>query len=230
MRTRRLHAWAVAPGAAADIQERLRTRVVLTPGRRAARLVAGADLSFAPGSDRVFAGVVVLSWPGLETLAELGREARATFPYVPGLLSFREIPILLPLFRALREPPDLVLCDGQGIAHPRGFGLASHLGLLLDTPTIGCAKSVLVGTHRALAARRGARAPLVVDGRPRGAALRTRAGVRPMIVSPGHMISIDEAVRWTLLLAPRFRVPEPTRRAHTLVNRLRREAAARPAP
>ena len=187
------------------------------------RRVAAADLSFEVGSDRVFAGVVVLSWPGLETVEELTREERAAFPYVPGLLSFREIPALLPLFESLREPPDLVVCDGQGIAHPRRFGLASHLGLLLATPTIGCAKSLLVGAHREPRPARGARARLVVDGETRGAALRTRAGVRPVIVSPGHLVSIDESVRWTLALSPRYRVPEPIRRAHALVNRARRD-------
>lgn len=208
---------------AVAIQMRLRARLRFPKRRIAVRRVAAADLSFDPGSDRVVAGVVVVSWPGLETVEERWREDLAAFPYVPGLLSFREIPTLVPLFESLREAPDLVLCDGQGIAHPRRFGLASHLGLLLSTPTIGCAKSLLVGAHREPRAAGGARARLVVDGETRGAALRTRAGVRPVIVSPGHLVSTDEAVRWTLALSPRFRVPEPIRRAHALVNRRRRD-------
>ncbi len=226
MRVRTLHSWRVGARAAAAIQERLRARLRFPRARREARFVAGADISFSPGSERVFAGVVVLSWPALETIEERAAETRAAFPYVPGLLSFREIPALLPLFRALARTPDLVVCDGHGIAHPRRFGLASHLGLLLRRPAIGCAKSILVGTHAALGAERGARARLLVGGETRGFAIRTRAAVRPLIVSPGHSISLDESARWALLLSPRFRIPEPIRRAHALVNRLRREAGA----
>lgn len=222
-RTASLHPWRVTPGEAARIQERLRARLLFPDRRLEARLVAGADLSFTARGDRAVAGVVVVAWPGLETVEERVRVVPTPFPYVPGLLSFREIPALLPLFHALLSSPDLVLCDGQGIAHPRGFGLASHLGLLLGVPTIGCAKSILVGRHGPLGPGRGARARLVVDRETRGAALRTRAGVRPVIVSPGHLISLAEAIRWTLRLAPRFRIPEPTRRAHLLVGRARRE-------
>jgi deoxyribonuclease V len=141
--------------------------------------------------------------------------AQVRFPYVPGLLSFREIPVLLPCFERLRTPPDLVIVDGQGIAHPRRLGLAAHLGLLLDLPSIGCAKSRLTG-HPAgeLAPERGARVPLVDRGETVGYALRTRAGTSPVFVSTGHRIGLDEAAAWVLACATRFRLPEPTRLAH----------------
>jgi len=225
---RELHPWNVTPAEAFAIQRRLRKRLRFPEGRLRVEHVAAADLSATPGDDRLYAVVIVLAWPSLEIVEEHYSTTVASFPYVPGLLSFREIPALLPLFRRLASRPDLVVCDGAGIAHPRGFGLASHLGLLLATPAIGCAKSRLVGAHREPGTRRGARAALFVDGEQRGAVLRTRAGVKPLFVSPGHGVSIREALRWTLLLAPRFRLPEPTRRAHILVNRYRTARASRP--
>jgi len=226
-----LHPWRVTPSEAVAIQRRLRERLRFPEGRLCVERVAAADLSSTPGSELLYAVVIVLAWPSLEIIEQRYSTSTASFPYVPGLLSFREAPALLPLFRALECRPDLVVCDGAGIAHPRGFGLASHLGLLLDTPSIGCAKSRLVGEHREPSARRGAEARLLVDGEHRGAALRTRAGVKPLFVSPGHRISIREALRWTLLLAPRYRVPEPTRLAHILVNRYRLANASRsPSP
>jgi deoxyribonuclease V len=141
---------------------------------------------------------------------------RVSFPYIPGLLSFREIPAALAALRALPAAPDLILCDAQGIAHPRRFGLASHLGLLARTPTIGVAKTRLVGEHRAPPARRGAWAPLTDRGERIGAVLRTRAGVKPVYVSIGHRVSLATALRYVMACTTRYRIPEPLRRAHRL--------------
>ena len=193
------------------------------PGRL--RRVAGADVSYDRGSPVLFAAVVVLEPATLEVIETVGVEARARFPYVPGYLSFREIPPLLEVFARLSAPPDLVVCDGQGRAHPRRFGLASHLGVLLDLPTIGCAKSRLVGEHREPGPRRGASTRLRHEGEVIGTVLRTQDGVKPVYVSVGHRVTLDAAQRQVLALAPRHRLPEPVRAAHAEVNRLRRECA-----
>jgi deoxyribonuclease V len=185
--------------------------------------VAGADVSYDRGSPVLFAAVVVLDPTSLEVIESAGVEGRARFPYVPGYLSFREIPPLLEAFARLSAPPDLVVCDGQGRAHPRRFGLASHLGVLLDLPTIGCAKSRLVGEHREPGPRRGASTRLRHEGEVIGTVLRTQDGVKPVYVSVGHRVTLDAARRQILALAPRHRLPEPVRAAHAEVNRLRRE-------
>jgi deoxyribonuclease V len=194
---------------------------------RRLRRVAGADVSYDRGSPVLFAAVVVLDPATFEMIESAGVEARARFPYVPGYLSFREIPPLLEAFARLSAPPDLVVCDGQGRAHPRRFGLASHLGVLLDLPTIGCAKSRLVGEHREPGLRRGASVPLRDQGEVIGTVLRTQDGVKPLYVSVGHRVTLDGARRQILALAPRHRLPEPVRAAHAEVNRLRRESSGR---
>ncbi len=221
MTYRRLHRWDVTPRRAASIQERLRERLVLRAGPRRPLTVAGADVSYDRGGDTLYAAVVTLALPALEVVEAVTATGRARFPYVPGFLSFREAPIVLRAFGRLRARPDLLLCDGQGIAHPRGFGLASHLGVLLDLPTIGCAKSRLVGEHEEPEARAGSAAPLTYRGRRVGTVLRTRDAVSPIFVSPGHRIGLKAAVHWTLACCGGHRVPEPTRRAHIEVNRLR---------
>jgi deoxyribonuclease V len=215
--------WPRTYAGAVRAQLRLRPRLVLRGGPRRVRLVAGADISHARHDDRLFAAVVLLAYPSLEVLEEATAVGRATFPYIPGLLTFREGPLLLRAFRRLTGRPDLVLFDGQGIAHMRGFGLAAHLGLLLDQPSLGCAKSRLVGEHDEPEAAAGAQTPLVHEGRRVGAVVRTREGVKPMFVSPGHRIGVPAAVRWTLACCAGFRLPEPTRHAHRLANRLRAE-------
>jgi deoxyribonuclease V len=225
-RVRHLHEWDVTPLEAVAVQKRLRDRLRFPARRLAPRRVAAADLSSSPGSDRLFAVVAVFAWPGLAPLEERRAEARAAFPYVPGLLSFREIPLLLPMFAALAHRPQLVVVDGHGTAHPRRFGIACHLGLALGVPAFGCAKSLLVGDHAPLAHARGSRRPIVDRGERVGVALRTRAGVKPVFVSPGHLISMAEAVRWTLALAPRYRLTEPVRHAHAAVNRFRLDRLA----
>ena len=187
--------------------------------------MAGADCAFSSDGRTMWAGVVVVEFPGLEPVARAWATRRVSFPYVPGYLSFREGPALLAAVRRLQLRPDLWLFDGQGIAHPRGFGLAAHIGVLLDRPSVGCAKSRLVGAHDPPGVRRGQSTPLFLDGRPVGAVLRTRDGVRPLYVSVGHRIALRAAVRWVLACC-RHRVPEPIRLAEQLVNQLKRPPAA----
>jgi deoxyribonuclease V len=190
------------------------------PGR--VRLVAGADVSYDRGSPVLYAAAIVLDADSLEVV-EVGRAtARAEFPYLPGYLSFRELPPLRAAFARLRARPDLVLCDGHGRAHPRRFGLACHLGVALDLPVIGCAKSRLVGEHREPGARRGAHVALRHGGEVIGEVLRTREGVAPVYVSVGHRVSLTTARRLVLRFSPRYRVAAPIRTAHAEVNRLRR--------
>ncbi|MCX6906422.1 MAG: deoxyribonuclease V [Verrucomicrobia bacterium] len=219
--------------AAVALQERLRGLVVMTGSIRRPCLVAGVDVSydFMPirfsrgkkASEFLYAAVVVLELPSLRLAESASVASRAEFPYVPGLLSFREIPPLLEAFRKLRVMPDVVLVDGQGIAHPRRCGLASHLGLVLDLPAVGCAKSRLIGEYREPGLRRGSASVLCDAGEVIGRVVRTRNGVAPLFVSVGHKISLDAAVALVLKCTSRFRLPETTRQAHTLVNQLRSE-------
>jgi len=210
-----LHSWDVPPEEAAEIQHRLAPRVSreveLPP---AVRYVAGVDIS-PPDADGVCAGaVVVLEYPSLEVVEARVHRARPAMPYVPGLLSFRETPVLAGALGALAVTPDLLLVDGQGLAHPRRFGIACHLGLLTGLPTIGCAKSLLVGKYGPLGAEAGAWAELVDKSEVVGAALRTRTGVTPVYVSIGHRVDLEQARRWTLACCKGYRLPEPTRLAH----------------
>ncbi len=207
----------------------MRHRVVESDELGEVRRVAGADVSFDKRAPHLFAAVVVLDVASGEVIETASARADARFPYVPGYLSFRELPAVLAAFRRLRRLPDLIVADGHGRAHPRGFGLACHLGLWLDIPTIGCAKSRLVGEAREPGPRRGAHTALRHRGETIGEVLRTRSGVKPVYVSVGHRVSLPTARRWVLRLAPRFRLPEPVRAAHREVNRLRREASAKDA-
>jgi deoxyribonuclease V len=219
------HRWDVTPQEAKGIQKELRERLVLEPPPGfAPRLAGGADISFERFGTTGFAGVVVLELEGLETVAEATAVVELTFPYVPGYLSFRELPAIAAAWERLERRPDVLVFDGQGTAHPRRFGVACHGGLLLDVPSIGCAKSLLVGTHDELGEERGATAPIVHRGETVGMAVRTRAGVKPVYVSPGHRMDLPTAVETVLRLAPRFREPETTRRSHRLVNELRKRA------
>jgi deoxyribonuclease V len=185
-------------------------------------VVAGADIAYDLGAGVLHAAMLNYSFPNLECLEIAFARAPIRFPYVPGLLSFREAPALVRVFTRLRMLPDLLICDGQGIAHPRGIGLASHLGLLLDLPTIGCAKSRLIGTHRLPAVRRGSIAPLSHAGRRIGSVVRSRQGVRPLFVSPGHRIGITAATRYVLECCRGYRLPEPVRQADLAVGAARR--------
>ncbi|HZI19080.1 MAG TPA: deoxyribonuclease V [Pyrinomonadaceae bacterium] len=220
----RLHGWGLTPREAVEVQKSLRERVRLEPLSRPIELVAGADISFNKFESTVYAGVVVLRLPSLEVVEEAGVVGETSFPYVPGLLSFRETPSVLEAWSKLKTEPDVLVLDGQGIAHPRRFGIASHLGLLTNRPALGCAKSILVGRYGELGEERGSRAPLVDPkrGDTVGYAVRTKRRVQPVYVSPGHLIDFDSAVELMLACDGGYRVPEPTRRAHLLVNALRR--------
>jgi len=216
-----VHRWDVTLTQAAAIQERLRERVVLCPPRRTARWVAGADVAYAKDSDRLYAAVRALDARDLQVVDSATAVGRNPFPYVPGLLSFREAPILLKAFSGLTRGPDVLILDGQGIAHPRGLGLAAHIGLWLDLPTIGCAKSRLCGEHGEVGLHVGDYAPLLLNGKTVGAVLRTRLNVKPVFVSPGHRMDLPTAIRIVLDTGKGYRLPEPTRQAHLLANRLR---------
>jgi deoxyribonuclease V len=218
----RLHDWDVPPAQAVALQKELRERVRLVAPAAPPRTVAGADISFNKFSETVYAGIVVLRLPALETLEEVGVVSTARFPYVPGLLSFREAPSVLEAWSRLRCEPDVLVLDGQGTAHPRRMGIASHVGLWLARPTVGFAKSVLVGRYDEPRPERGNWSPLVDRGETVGAALRTKRRVQPIFVSPGHLMDLPAALALALACDGGYRIPEPTRRAHLLVNALRR--------
>lgn len=216
-----MHEWHVDTERAKEIQRELRDRIVREPLTSDLDRVAGADASFERGSDRVYAAVVVVETDGYEVV-DVGRAVgEAPFPYVPGLLSFREAPLVLEAAEGLGEPPDALICDGHGYAHPRRFGLACHVGVLLDWPTIGAAKNVLVGDWEDLGDEKGATAPLVDDGECLGRALRSRDGVNPIFVSVGHRVTLASATRGVLEVVPRYKIPEPIRAAHDEVNAMR---------
>ena len=206
------------------LQQELACRVVREGELKeeAVRVVAGADVAFDKPNGRAVAAVVALAYPALEPIEEVTIETPVTFPYVPGLLSFRETPPLLEAFEKLQHTPDLLMADGHGYAHPRRFGFACHIGLILDVPTIGVAKSRLIGEAGTVAGPRGSRADIVDDGEVIGSMLRTRQGVRSVYVSVGHRISMAAAERWVLACARGYRVPEPTRRADRLAGEAKR--------
>lgn len=216
MKIKRLHSWKVTPREARAIQESLRSEVIVSWNRRNVKTVVGTDVSF-PSKGEVLAAAVVLSYPELEVLETAVRRGPASFPYVPGLLSFREAPTLCEALRAVKSEPDVILCDGQGLAHPRGMGLACHIGLLADRTTIGCAKSRLYGTFYPPGEAKGKWSALFgKDGDVVGGVLRTRERVSPVYVSVGHRITLEAAVNITLDCSPKYRIPEPLRLAHRL--------------
>lgn len=218
----RLHSWDLTPQEAVRIQQELRHRVIAgDDGPRPFRTVAAMDVSYDRRSPWIFAAVVILSLPGFALVERAAVRSRARFPYIPGLLSFRESPAGLEAWERLRTRPDCLLCDGHGYAHPRRFGFACHFGLLVDLPTIGCAKSVLVGSFQEPGRRRGDVTDLVDGDEVVGAALRTRDDVAPVFVSVGHRISLSTAISTILACSPRYRIPEPIRQAHARVNQLR---------
>ncbi len=219
---RPLHTWRLTPSQAAKLQQELRTHVERQDRLNEIRTVAGIDLGYDPAAGMARAAVVLLSFPDLRPMERATAQRPVTFPYLPGLLAFREMPAALAALQRLQTTPDLILCDGHGLAHPRRFGLACHLGLWLDLPTIGVAKRILVGSHPPLDESKGAWVPVRHEGDTIGAALRTRRGVRPVYVSLGHRVSLQSAIGLTLQCAPRYRIPEPLRQAHHL--------AARPEP
>ncbi|MGQ9513149.1 endonuclease V [Thermodesulfitimonas sp.] len=214
--------WDVSPAEAMRLQEKLREQVVVAggPAPENLRLVAGLDVSFCRRRGLLFGAVVILRLPDFIVTEESTAVLPPPFPYVPGLLAFREGPVLLAALRKIASVPDLLVCDGQGIAHPRGVGIASHLGVLLGIPAIGVAKSRLVGNYEAPPPMKGATSPLFLNGKVVGSVLRTRTGVKPVFVSPGHLVGVEAATRLALSLCTRFRLPEPVRAAHHLSRRL----------
>ncbi|CAN5865951.1 deoxyribonuclease V [soil metagenome] len=222
MRIPTLHRWDLDPVEARALQDELADRVDTATPIGPWETIAGADASYDLGGDTIFAGLVVVRARTLEVVERVGAAGPAAFPYVPGLLSFREAPTLLEAFSKLKTPPDLVMFDGQGIAHPRRLGIASHVGLWLDRPTIGCAKSLLCGRYREPGSDRGDRSPLVDRGEVIGAVLRTRRRVKPVFVSPGHRCDLEGAVEAVLATCPKYRLPVPIRLAHDYVNVIRR--------
>lgn len=212
------HPWQLTPAEAAVLQNELRQRVERVDRLSAIRHVAGVDVGFEANGRVTRAAVAVLAFPSLQ-LAEAAVARCATeFPYVPGLLAFRELPAVLVALAKLTATPDLILCDGQGIAHPRRFGIASHLGVLLDVPTIGAAKTRLIGRHGEPPDVKGAWTPLIDGAETIGAVVRTRAGVKPIYVSVGHRVSLETAIEITLACVTRYRLPETTRHAHQLAS------------
>jgi deoxyribonuclease V len=215
------HSWKVSPRKAIRIQEGLRKKLLLKPPQSPFKTVAAADVSYSPTDERLFAAFLTFSYPDLTLLETATARGRSFFPYIPGLLSFREAPILLKAFSKLSRKPDVILIDGQGIAHPRSMGIASHLGILLRLPSIGCAKSRLFGKEAEPGPERGSFVPLREQEKTVGMIVRTRSGVKPVYVSPGHRMDMESSVKMVLSLCRGYRIPEPLRQAHILVNRLR---------
>lgn len=225
MKIFQFHPWDVTPQEAVRIQEVVRNKVLSSGPPLRPRLIAGADAAFDRESRQAFAAVIVLSFPELEPVETVIHHDRVMFPYIPGLLSFRESPALLRAFARLRHNPDVIFIDGHGLSHPRAAGIACHIGLCLDKPTIGCAKSLLVGTYRTPGPLRGATSPLHdANGRVIGSVVRTRDRVKPVFISVGHQVGLAQAVRLTLACGKGYRIPEPTRQADLLAEKAKRES------
>jgi deoxyribonuclease V len=227
MRIRSLHSWNLKPKAAVALQRQLADRVETGPALEEVELVAGADISYNRFSPTIYAGVVVVRLNDGEVIERSGVVTDTAFPYVPGLLSFREGPAVLKAFGKLKHKPDAVLLDGQGYAHPRRVGLASHVGLWLNLPCVGCAKSRLIGEFKPPKREAGSSCDLIDKEEVIGKVVRTKTGVNPLFVSIGHKIDLDSAVRLTLTACRGYRLPEPTRLAHLFVNELRSAARHR---
>jgi deoxyribonuclease V len=221
MHVRHLHSWHGTVAEAEAIQDELRQLVDLTdPGPTLVEYVAGLDVAYAPSGDALTAAVVVMQSNTFDTVEQVVVVQEASFPYIPGLFAFRELPPLINALEKVKTSPNLLLCDAHGLAHPRRFGLASHLGVLTDLPTIGVAKNILGGSCEMPPRERGSWTPINDGGQVIGRALRTRTGVKPVYVSTGHRISLENACRHVLALARKYRIPEPIRRADQLSRRV----------
>ncbi|MFQ5598153.1 MAG: endonuclease V [Nitrospiria bacterium] len=235
---RSLHAWDVSPAEAIQIQRRLRPQLTLDKAPKTVKTIAGVDVSYTRGSNQLYAAIVVfdltqaaikkkgrtaLVFPVIESVTG---SLQVNFPYIPGLLSFREIPVVLTAWEKLTLRPDCIICDGQGLAHPRRMGLASHLGLILDLPSIGCGKSRLIGEDREPGPERGDRVALIDKDEVIGMILRTRKDVAPLYISQGHRMTLDRAVEIVLSCQGRYRQTEAIRMAHRLVNEARQKNGA----
>lgn len=212
------HPWPSTVEEAIAIQEKLSSEIITSDQLGTVKYVAGVDVGFEENGTVSRAAVAVLSFPGLQLIEQAIAKSPTTFPYIPGFLSFREIPAVLEALKQISTTPNLIICDGQGIAHPRHFGLACHLGLLLNLPTIGAAKSLLIGKHDELPLEKGNWQPLHHRGQIIGAVVRTRTRVKPIYVSPGHRISLPTAIDYILRCTPKYRLPETTRWADKLAS------------
>ena len=217
------HSWTLSVKEAVALQKTLAAQVRIQPLPTRLKIIGAADISYSRHTGLQIAVIVSFRWPGLDLLDSVHYVCRVAFPYVPGLLSFREVPPLIEAYRKIREKPDVLLCDGQGIAHPRKLGFASHLGLCLGIPTVGCAKSRLCGDHESLTLRKGSSKPLLVNGEQVGLVFCSRDGVKPIYISPGHLSDIASSEMLISRCLRRYRIPEPLRLAHLEANRRRAE-------
>jgi deoxyribonuclease V len=220
---RPLHSWSVSLEEAIRIQGELRNRVVLEKTLHEVKTIGGGDVAYSRSRDLLFGAVVVLSFPKMELLDMVRASGKTPFPYIPGLFSFREGPILIKIFKKLRQKPDVMIYDGQGIAHPRGLGLASHMGLWSNLPSIGCAKTPLIKPYTLPGPSKGSFEWIRINGEVVGAVLRTKDKVRPLFVSPGHLIDLMTSIQLILSTCQNFRIPEPLRRAHQASLEIRRQ-------
>jgi deoxyribonuclease V len=223
MNVRHLHDWDLPYAHARELQTSLAGKVQFASFEKSPRLIAGVDCAFSKSGQRICAAIVVLKFDSFEIVESTSATTKVTFPYIPGLLSFREAPVCIKAARKLKTCPDVFLIDGQGIAHPRRLGLAAHLGLVFDRPAIGCAKSRLTGSFDDVGLEKGDYSLLKDKSETIGAVLRTRANVKPTFVSVGNKCLLEDAIRITLACAVKYRLPEPTRVAHQMVTKLRLE-------
>jgi deoxyribonuclease V len=223
MKTRKLHEWDLSYKEAVEIQNRLASQVRFIVIKKKPKIIAGLDCAFSKDEKRIFAVVVVIELSNFEIIETVTATRKLSFPYIPGLLSFREAPVCIDAIEKLKVRPDVFIVDGQGFAHPRRFGIASHIGVLWDMPTVGCAKSRLIGDFNEPGKRKGNFSPLTDNGEIIGAVLRTRNNVKPVFVSVGHKCTLDDAIKIVLECTTRYRLPEPARLAHQIVSRTRSE-------
>jgi len=217
------HDWSLSPKEAIALQKRLAAEVRIQPLATRLKIIGAADISYCRHTGRLIAVILSFKWPSLDLIESVHHICKAAFPYVPGLLSFREVPPLIEAYRKIAQKPDVLLCDGQGIAHPRKLGFAAHLGLCLGIPTVGCAKSRLCGDHERLTLRKGRSVPLLLDGEPVGLVFCSRDGVKPIYISPGHLSDIASSKRLVSRCLRTYRIPEPLRLAHIDANRIRQK-------
>jgi deoxyribonuclease V len=222
-----LHPWKVSVEEAIQIQEALKSRIIMKKSFSTVETIGGGDVAYSKSGNLLFGAIVVLSFPDMEILGTATCDGKIPFPYIPTLLSFREGPILIKTFQKLKIKPHVMLYDGQGIAHPRGMGLASHLGLWLDLPSIGCAKTPLLDEFVPPGSSRGSFEWIRREGKNVGAVLRTKEKVKPLFVSPGHRIDLSTSIRLVLESCKGFRIPEPLRKAHQASLLARREASTK---
>ncbi|MEP0869434.1 deoxyribonuclease V [Trichocoleus desertorum AS-A10] len=218
MKIQQQHAWPATAEEATIIQQQLRGDIIKEDQLGTVQRVAGVDVGFEADGTITRAAIAVLSFPELQLIEQAIARRPTTFPYIPGFLSFREIPAVLDALEQIATPPDLLLCDGHGIAHPRRMGIAAHLGLLVNLPAVGVGKSLLVGKHDEVLEERGAWQPLQHRGETVGAVLRTRVGTKPLYISLGHRISLPTALDYVMRCTTKWRLPETTRHAHKLAS------------